>query len=65
MIEVNRLDGSSYWINPHQIECMELNPDLTITMLSGKKIIVKNSPQEIIEKICDYRSKLGISCQEL
>ena len=42
MIEVNRLDGSSYWINPHQIECMELNPDLTITMLSGKKIIVKN-----------------------
>lgn len=65
MIEVMRLDGKVYWVNPHMIESMETNPDLTLTMLSGKKIIVKNSPSEIIEKIIDYRKKIGIDNQEV
>ncbi len=65
MIEVMRLDGKVYWVNPHMIESMETNPDLTLTMLSGKKIIVKNSPSEIIKKIIDYRKKIGIDNQEV
>lgn len=64
MIEVSRLDGKKYWINPHQIESMEENPDLTLTLLSGKKIVVSNPPEEIIEKIVAYRRKIGIN-QEL
>ena len=52
-------------MNPHMIESMETNPDLTLTMLSGKKIIVKNSPSEIIKKIIDYRKKIGIDNQEV
>ena len=65
MIEVNRLDGKSYWVNPHMIESMESNPDLTLTMLSGKKIVVKNSPEDVIEKIISYRKKIGINTQEV
>ena len=65
MIEVMRLDGKSYWVNPHMIESMESNPDLTLTMLSGRKIIVKNSPQEISQKIIEYRNKIGIDKQEV
>lgn len=65
MIEVMRLDGKIYWVNPHMIESMELNPDLTLTMLSGKKIVVKNPPSEIIEKIIEYRKKIGIDNQEV
>lgn len=65
MIEVMRLDGKTYWVNPHMIESMETNPDLTITLLSGKKILVKNSPSEIIEKIIEYRKKIGINSQEV
>ena len=60
-----RLDGKSYWVNPHMIESMETTPDLTLTMLSGKKLIVKNSPQDIIEKILAYRKKIGVSTQEV
>lgn len=65
MIEVMRLDGKVYWVNPHMIESMETTPDLTLTMLSGKKILVKNSPSEIIEKIIEYRKKIGINNQEV
>jgi flagellar protein FlbD len=64
MIEVMRLNGKKYWINPHMIESMEQNPDLTLSMLSGKKIVVKNSPEDIIEKIIAYRQRIGINTQE-
>ncbi|MCQ2589511.1 MAG: flagellar FlbD family protein [Treponema sp.] len=65
MIDVMRLDGKIYWVNPHMIESMESNPDLTLTMLSGRKIIVKNSPEELINKIIEYRKKIGIETQEV
>jgi len=65
MIEVMRLNGKKYWINPHMIESMEQNPDLTLTMFSGRKIIVKNTPEDIIEKIIAYRQKIGINTQDI
>ena len=65
MIDVLRLDGKKYWVNPYMIESMECTPDLTLTMLSGNKIIVRNPPEEIIEKIIEYRNKIGIDRQEV
>jgi len=64
LIKVTRLNGVEYWLNPHLIEVIEKRPDTTITLLSGKKIVVKESPEEIINKIIEYRRKLGISLQE-
>ncbi len=58
------MDGKKYWINPHQVEYMEQTPDLTLTMLSGKKVVVRETPDEIIERIVAYRRKIGIN-QEL
>ena len=63
MIEVTRLNGKKYWVNPHQIESMEQNPDVTLALLSGKEIVVKESPEEIIERMVIYRKKIGM--QEL
>ena len=65
MIEVMRLDGKKYWVNTHMIESMEETPDLTLTMLSGKKLIIRNSPAELIEKIISYRRNLEINSQEV
>lgn len=64
MIKVTRLNDKIYWLNPHQIESMELKPDLTITMLSGKTVVVKEKPEEIIERIIEYRKKLLTNAQE-
>ncbi len=60
MIKVTRLNGSQFYINPHQIEFMEKTPDTVITMLSEKKVVVRESCEEIFEKIIDYRSNMGI-----
>jgi flagellar protein FlbD len=59
MIEVTRLNGVKYWVNPHQIESIEQNPDVTLVMLSGKTLIIKEKPEEVIEKIIAYRKKIA------
>ena len=65
MIEVTRLNGKKYWINPHQIESMEQNPDLTLMLLSGKKVVVSDTPEEVVNKVVEYRRRIGIWNQEL
>jgi len=64
LIKVTRLNGTEYWLNPHLIEIIEEKPDTTITLLSGKKMVVKESPDEVIEDILNYRRDIGISAQE-
>ncbi len=59
MIPVTQLNGKQYWINPHQIELIEKNPDVTLVMLSGKKVIIREKPEEIIDLIIAYRRLIG------
>ena len=59
MIEVTRLNGVGYYINPHQIEYIECNPDTTLIMLSGKRLIVQEDYQSIFQSIVEYRRLIG------
>lgn len=59
MIKVTQLNGREYWINPHQIELIEVNPDVTLSMLSGKKLVIRESPGDVIDRIIEYRRRIG------
>jgi flagellar protein FlbD len=59
MVEVTRLDGTVYYVNPHQIEYIETNPDTTLIMLSGKRLIVREDYQSLLHRIVDYRKLIG------
>lgn len=59
MIQVTRLDGREFYLNPHQIEYVELNPDTTLIMLSGKRLIVREDYETILQRIIDYRREIG------
>ena len=59
MIPVTRLDGKEFYINPHQIEYIESNPDTTLTMLSGKRLVVREDYQSIFDRIVEYRRLIG------
>ncbi len=59
MVRVTRLNGTEYFINPHQIEYIELNPDTTLVMLSGKKLVVRESYNDLFDRIIDYRKMIG------
>ncbi len=59
MIELTLLSGKTFHLNPHQIESIEANPDTTLTMLSGKRIIVLEKVGVVIERIVEYRRRIG------
>ena len=59
MIKVTRLNGNEYYINPHQIESMEIRPDTTLLMLSGKHVVVLEGVEEVIDRIVEYRRRIG------
>ncbi len=60
MIEMTRLDGRAFYINPHQIEYVELNPDTTLIMLSGKRLVVREDYQVLFQRIIEYRREIGL-----
>ncbi len=47
MIDVTRINGTQVTINSSLIECVVETPDTVITLTNGKKIIVKESRQEV------------------
>ncbi len=47
MIEVTKINGEKILVNPLLFEIVEETPDTVITMTTGKKIIVKESRQEV------------------
>ncbi len=59
MVKVTRLDGREYHVNPHQIEYIEQNPDTTLIMLSGKRLVVREDYQTVFDGIVEYRRLIG------
>jgi len=54
MIEVTRLNNQKIIINADLIEFLEALPDTIISTTTGKKILVKESVDEVIEKVIAY-----------
>ena len=47
MVEVTKLNGVKTLINPDLVETVESTPDTVISFTTGRKIIVKESRQEV------------------
>ena len=55
MIEVTKMNGQKVLINPNLIEVIEETPDTVISFSTGRKIIVKESRQELKNLVKSYR----------
>jgi len=58
MINVTKLNNIEVTINDDLIETMEETPDTVITLTTGKKILVKENRQEIVNLIKIYKKEL-------
>lgn len=58
MISVTRINGKSFVINADLIEFVECTPDTVITISSGKKIMVADSVDQVVDKVLEYRRKI-------
>ncbi|MFS0787021.1 flagellar FlbD family protein [Shouchella sp. 1P09AA] len=60
MISVTRLNGRSMLLNLLLIEHVEALPDTTITLVSGKKIIVADSLEDVGNAINQRMRDIGL-----
>jgi len=58
MIKVKKINGRDLIINAELIEFVENTPDTIITMTTGKKIIVRETSEELIKKVIEYRKEI-------
>jgi len=58
MIKVEKINGRDLIINAELIEFIEKTPDTIISMNTGKKIIVKDTCEELIKKVIEYRREI-------
>lgn len=60
MINLTRMNDSTYTLNSELIEMVEETPDTVITLVSGKKLVVKESREEIIRLVEEYKRHIFI-----
>lgn len=58
MIKVRKLNGKEFYLNCELIESVQKNPDTTITLISGKKIVVLEDDTEVINNILKYKKSI-------
>lgn len=59
MIRVMRLDGRELVVNARLIKFVESTPDTLITLTTRDKILVRDSVEQIIEKVIHYYRLVG------
>jgi len=57
VIILTRPNGKTFFINPELIQTVEATPDTVITLINSKKLIVKDTPEQIAERFIEYRRK--------
>ncbi|WP_368504062.1 flagellar FlbD family protein [Alkalihalophilus sp. As8PL] len=60
MIKLIRLNGQPFMLNALLIEQVEAFPDTTITLVNGKKIVVKDELEDVFKRINQCYKEIGL-----
>jgi flagellar protein FlbD len=55
MIRLTRLNNQSLTVNSDLIKFVEQSPDTLITLVTGEKIVVRESSDEVLARIIEFR----------
>lgn len=55
MIKVTRFKGNEIILNAELIELIEQTPDTVITLTNGQKLLVNESPEEVVRRVMQYK----------
>ncbi|MDD4146479.1 MAG: flagellar FlbD family protein [Clostridia bacterium] len=66
MIELTKLNDVLIIINASLIETIEATPDTVITLLNGRKFVVKESVDDVVVKAIAYQKSImsGLSVSD-
>ena len=58
MIDLTRLNNQPLTLNADLIKYIEQAPDTVITLVTGEKLVVKESAEEVIRRVIGFRRML-------
>ncbi|MDQ1467249.1 MAG: flagellar protein FlbD [Actinomycetota bacterium] len=58
MITATRLNGPAFALNPDLIERIESTPDTVITLVDGAKYVVRESVDELVERVRESKAAI-------
>ena len=58
MIELTKLNDVKFTVNADIIELVEETPDTVVTLTTGRKLIVKESRQDVTNLVIAYRRSI-------
>ena len=58
MIHLTKINHQPLVLNLELIEFIENKPDTTITLVTGNKVVVLETAEEVIDRVVDYRRRL-------
>ncbi len=65
MIRVTRLNGERFALNPDLIERVEAHPDTVAFLVDGTKYVVRESVDEVLQEIREYRAAILATSYEM
>lgn len=60
MVKLTRLNGTVFTLNAIYIEQIQSFPDTTITLTNGKKIVVRESEEDVILLVTKFFRQISI-----
>jgi flagellar protein FlbD len=61
MIRLTRLDGQELVVNAELIEYIHAGPDTLIALTTDRKIMVRESPEEVIRLTLEFKARAARS----
>lgn len=58
MIHLTRLNGNTFVLNAELIRSIEQHPDTVITLINGDHAVVRESLDQVVSRVLDYRRSL-------
>ncbi|MDQ7793173.1 MAG: flagellar FlbD family protein [bacterium] len=58
MVRLTRLDGTDLFINARLIELVEASPDTVISLTTGRKVVVTEAVEEVVERVLAYHRSI-------
>lgn len=65
VILVHRLRGEAVWLNPDLIESIEATPDTVVTLVDGRRAVVSDPVDEVVERILKFRASVLVTADDL
>jgi flagellar protein FlbD len=63
VLQLTRLSGPVFALNPDLIERAEATPDTVVTLVNGSKYVIRESLDELAALICAYRAEIISAAQ--